>query len=386
MSPRAAVTEGPGATPSAASVPVVPFDQASHRGMRNGPQWTVTPGASQQTLGPQGIPATSGYLRSIIIEVVGAGGAGAATGAGDYPWNVIKRVMLEDTNGAPLVNLSGFNLLLANIYGGYAGSPDPRNDPDYSNSATNPAFQLRVPIEIAPNGLGSLANMSSAAQYQLTIDIDTTANIWTSAPATTIPTLTVKTFTDHWTLPAPQDMLGRAQQQQPPFNGTAQYWTQSQNNAVSTGGNETEVDRVGNLIRTLIFVGRVSGVRSEVPIPDPFSIDWDARLLRSSVSLRSQRKIIREMVEQLSARDTGVYAFPFSYGEGRHVGELGINSWLPTVTATRLALVGSSSGAGTIDVVVNDVSVAEVNPAARAVETSATGYHPPVAPTVMAAQ
>src|SRR3954452_1832402 len=130
--PRGSISQGPAAAPPTASIPVIPFDQASHRGMRNGPQWTVTPGASQQTLGPIGIPA-NGYLRSIIIEIVGAGGAGTTgTGAGDYPFNIIKRVMLEDTNGAPIVNLSGFNLLLANIYGGYAGSPDPRNDPDYS--------------------------------------------------------------------------------------------------------------------------------------------------------------------------------------------------------------------------------------------------------------
>src|SRR4051812_12388756 len=120
--------QGPGAAAPVAQVPVVPFDQASHRGKQNGPSWTVTPGAAQQTLGPIGIPA-QGYLRRIILEVVGAGGAGTlGVGSGDYPWNILNLVRLQDTNGAPIVELSGYNLLLANIYGGYAGSPDPRND------------------------------------------------------------------------------------------------------------------------------------------------------------------------------------------------------------------------------------------------------------------
>ena len=37
-------------------------------------------------------------------------------------------------------------------------------------------------------------------------------------------------------------------------------------------------------------------------------------------------------------------------------------------------------------IVFDDVSVAETNPQTRAVEQSATGYHPPVAPTVIGAQ
>src|SRR4051794_22768040 len=111
-----AAQQGPASTPSTAQIPVVPFDQASHRGKQNGPSWSVTPGASQQTLGPIGLPA-QGYLRRVIIEVVGASGAGTTgVGNGDYPWNILNLVRLQDTNGAPLLELSGYNLLLANIY------------------------------------------------------------------------------------------------------------------------------------------------------------------------------------------------------------------------------------------------------------------------------
>jgi hypothetical protein len=384
-SPAAAVRgEGPAAAAPTQAPPMVPFDQASHRGMEPGPQWSVQPGSSQVTLGPVPLPA-QGYLRRVLIEVVAAGGAGAATGAGDFPFNVLAKIRLQDTNGAPMTELSGYNLMLADTYGGYAGSPDPRVDPDYAATAANPVFTLSVPVEIGPNGLGALANMSASAAYRLTLVVDTTANIWTSAPATTIPTFTIRTWMDFWTLPAAADMLRRPQQQVPPFNGTAQYWTEQPNVSVASGNNNTRISRVGGLIRTLIFVARASGVRSDTPFPDPLTLNWDARDLRIA-SARMQRKIMREMVADLTARDTGVYAFTFSYGEGRFVGDIAINSWLPTVTATRLELDGSSGGAGTLDILVNDVSVAETSPAARAVETSASGYHPPVGPVVMGAQ
>lgn len=366
--------QGPAAAGQVAAPPSVPFSQAAHRGLEPGPTFTFTPGAAQQTFGPVPLPA-QGYLRRVFIEVKGASGV-AGTASGDFPFNVLNLVRLQDTNGAPTVELSGFNLMLANTYGGYAGSPDCRNDPDYSNNVSNPAFEVAVPVEIAPTGLGALANQSASAAYRLTIIGETSGNIWSVAP-TTIPTFTIKIWMDYWTLPAPMDMLGRPQAMTPPFHGVAQYWSQYMNNSVNSGANTTRINRVGNLIRTLIFVARASGVRSDTPFPDPYILSWDNRNLRNS-SATTLRKQMREMVESLTARDTGVFVLPFSYGEGRHVGDNSVNSWLATVTATRLELDGSSGGAGTLDIIVNDVSVAETMPAARAVETSATGYHPSV--------
>ena len=47
----------------------------------------------------------------------------------DFPWNCLNLVRLQDTNGAPLCELSGYNLFLMNVYGGFAGCPDPRQLP-----------------------------------------------------------------------------------------------------------------------------------------------------------------------------------------------------------------------------------------------------------------
>lgn len=351
---------------------VVPFDQASHKGMEAGPVFTAQPGAAQIQLGPSPLPA-SGYLRRVLVEVTESiAGVGAATGAGDFPFNVFALVRLQDTNGAPIFEMSGYNTMLADVYG---DNLDPRFDTDFAATAANPIIEPYIPIEINPTGLGALANMSASSAFKLTLIVDTSANIWTSAPATTIPTFRIAIFMDFWTLPADRDMLGRPQQQAPAFSGTVQLWTQQPNVSLNTGNNRTQVTRTGNLFRTVIFVTRVTAVRSETPFPDPFTLKWDDRDLMIA-DRQTVRKIMREYLENLTARDVGVYAFQYNYGEDRFAGANGINSWLPTVTSTRYELNGSSAGAGTVDILINDVSVAPTQPAQRAAE-SGLGYKPP---------
>lgn len=384
---RQPTQQGPAATPATSTAGTVPFDQASHRGYEEGPSFTATPGAATQQFGPGGalaLPA-QGFLRNILITVTPSGGtAGEGEVGGDFPWSVLNLVRLQDTNGAPLCELSGYNLFLMNTYGAFSGCPDPRALPDYTHAVLTPSFALRIPVEIAPNGLGSLANQSSSAAYKLTIIVAAASEAWKKVTGLTAPLLTVKTEMEFWTLPAAQDMLGRAQQRTPNLHGTAQYFTQQMNNSVRKGQNGTRITRTGSLIRTLAFVNRESGTRSNKVFPDPWTMNWDSRLLQVAPA-RVLRQLMREYVSQLVERDTGVYVWGFSYGRQRLFGANEVNSWLPTVSATRLELVGPSEEEGTVDVIVNDVSVAETNPAARAVETSATGYAPPVAPTMASA-
>lgn len=375
--------QGAASAAPAAAPAVVPFDQASHRGYEQGPVFEAAIGAATKQFGPEGLPA-QGFLRAVILQISSTGGTiGSGTVGADYPFNTINLVRLQDTNGAPMCELSGFNLMLMNCYGGFAGSPDPRNDPDYSAGVITPSFALRIPVEFSPNGMGSLANQSSSAAYKLTVILESNA-VFLVQP-TAAPTIKISSYMEFWTLPAAMDMLNRQQVRTPPFHGTAQYFTQQMNLSIPKGASQQKVTRVGSLIRTLAFVCREAGVRSEKPFPDPFTFNWDSRDLQIA-SKRLLRKLMREFTEQLSTRDVGVYVFGFSYGEHRHFGENEINSWLPTVSATRLEIVGTTEEVGTQDVVVNDVSVAETNPQTRAVEQSATGYHPPVAPTVIGAQ
>jgi hypothetical protein len=384
--------QGQGATSPTSAGGRVPFDQASHRGVESGPVFVQQLGnaasaGSSVVLGPGPNPLPAqGYVRGVLVDLQTTTAGVAGTANGDYPFNILQVLRLHDTNGATLYELNGFNSYLATVFGGYFGMDDPATWPDFSSSVTAPSAQWWVPVEIDPNGFGVLANQSASAAYKLDLTLEATGTIYSANP-TTNPIFTIKVFIFFWTLPGAADMLQRPQAQFPPYHGVAQYWTQSLANSITVGSQTTRVTRTGNLYRTLIFVARSNSVtRAANVFPDPIQLKYDTR----DLFIITQRALRAYFFPYLTAPSTtfltGVFPFIFSYGRLRTVGSPGFNSWLPTVAATRLEIVGSSAGAGALDIVSNDVAVAETSPAQRAVETSATGYHPPVAPVVMGAQ
>lgn len=367
--------EGAGSTPATAAQRQIPFHQASHRAEEPAFTNEITPGTGTTTVGPLALPA-QGYLDKVVIDVEASGGVeGSATVSSDFPFNILSLVRLQDSNSATITELSGFNLLLAMTYGGFAGCPDPRNYPQYSANKGNPKFVLKLPVGLNPMGLGVLANQSSSSAFKLTYVVAAKTEIWGTQP-TTIPKFTIRVTNELMTLPPSSDSLGRPQQQVPPYNGTAQYFRVQPNVSVAAGNNQTRVTDTGNMLRMLGFIARKSGVRSEEPFPDPFNLIWDTGYLQISTRRLLQVRM-RELIEQLSERDVGVYLFNWSYGTHRHAGENELNALIPTVTATRLEVTGASPEAGTLDIFTNTVSIAEVNPALRPVQRNATGYQPP---------
>jgi hypothetical protein len=368
-------TASPPAQPQAQ--PLVPFVAAAHEHHEPGPVWTaIQPGAASIPLGPIDVPAF-GYIRSVLLELTTTGAGTGGTGNADFPFSFFQNVTLQDVNGAPLCNLSGYQLLWANIVGGYAYASDPRKSPWYSTSVTAPAFFLRVPVEINHyNGLGCLANQSAAAAYKLSVTINPSASIYSVAP-TTNPTVQIRTWLEAWTLPNATDMLGRRQAQAPPAHGTAQYLTVAVRPVVA-GMNTILFPRVGNLLRFLVLISRDgTGARSVNAFPAAPQLLWDARLLfNEDQNVRSQ--LGYERLENLSALDTGVWVYTFAHSNQGRSGDGPPNLWLPTVQSSRLELDGTAANAGNLEVVTNDVSVAETVPAERYVETSATGHHPDV--------
>jgi hypothetical protein len=393
MSPGATITQqqGPASSPATSQpAPAIAFDQAGIRGEEPGPVFgPFTLSAVQQQFGPSPLPAT-GYLRFVKLEMTTSTAGTGGTARADYPFSLYALIRLQDTNGAPIFELTGYSAFLAMTYGGYAGSPDPRIQPDFSSTTTAPTFTLRIPIEITPDAMGSLANLSASAAYRLTGIIDTLANNYSVNPSP-VPAVTIKTFCEYWTVPAPGDMLGRKQMQSPPFSGTVQLWTQQPGITVSLGNNNTTVNRTGNMIRCVIWVARTSAlVRADTPWPDPYTLKFDDRDLTISDAVQ-QRTQIREFIPDLSARDAGVYIFFFNYGRTRFAGgsagsgaDSGITSWLPTVTSTRFQVNGASAAAGTLDLLINDISIAPSQPGVRATQ-GGLGFHPPVAGQPMGA-
>jgi hypothetical protein len=363
-----------------APLPAIPFTAAAHE--HTEPMFDVTvaagaPPVASVQLGPFDVPAY-GFLRHIYIEVDMSGGTiGAGVAAADFPWNFIQSIALNDVNGAPIFGpLDGYAVLWANIIGGYAGGAnDPRSMP-FFDATINGIFAFRVPIEIARhNGMGALANQNAAASYKLAITTNASTVTFSTAP-TTVPAFRVRGWLEAWSLPNEVDVAGRPQATAPPAHGTTQYWSQYIK-SIGVGANTTLFSRVGNLIRNVLVIARnATGVRVDTVFPDPATLAWDARALRSQDSQNYFAERVRAKLPDLTARDAGVFVYPFGDSDHGAIGDDDPTLWLPTVQSTRLEINGNSAVAGSLQVITNDIAPVEVQPTERFVDTSQTGFQP----------
>jgi hypothetical protein len=146
------------------------------------------------------------------------------------------------------------------------------------------------------------------------------------------------------------------------------------------GDNSIKIDRMGNLIRSVVFVLRTAaGARSTTNFPDPFIVEWDNRQI-NNLSRFHLRALAAEEIQPLSGLASnfpaGVFYLGFDKDNLGHQGGGTPELWIPTVQATRFEVRGNFGAPGSLDILVNDIAPAEVNPRERYDETSATGFTP----------
>lgn len=227
--------------------------------------------------GPQALTAASqpvqivvdgsGYIYAIDVDVLASGGAGGGASFNeDGPYNVLSSVVFGDVNGE-LINLDGYSLFLANLYGGWSdhpldGSAD-TNVFDISGVANgNFHFHLSVPVALNRRSLlGLVANQDRAQKYSLRTDIAPDSAVFAALPAGNDPNITLTRTYDNYAVPAAQNANGAAQQQTPPKFGVLHFLTQSVNPSAPSGGSTVNhyLPRLGNTIRLLILVLRSTG-------------------------------------------------------------------------------------------------------------------------------
>jgi hypothetical protein len=371
-----------GGTTTVPQASVKPFCQAAKIGTRLVGSFNPQVSASPAPIGPIALASSGGYVKRWLLERTLTGGGGTTPGVlqADGPWNIDSLVTLTEPNNNPIVNLTGYNLYLADIYGGYAMGEDPATDPDFSANGSNPALVPYLPIELDPTGLGALSDLSSSSGYQLYVLPNPNGTVWSTLPSP-LPTATLAVTAEYWTLP---DQVDSAQQPQaivPPRAGTIQMWNQILNIQLAAGGGnqEYQLNRMGNRLRTILMVTRSSGARNAGVFPVPMRLEWDDVILRSN-SPALVRKMMREKVlSQTATQQAGVFGLFFNEGINRYVGGNGASSWLPTVVDTRWALSGNfaSATAPSLVWVVNDVSYAPLGAVERTtVGVSGPGFHP----------
>lgn len=355
---------------------------------------TVTGTTTTQDLPVLNIPP-AGFLRGLFVAVEtisGNTGTVAVAFKEDAPFNVLETITLEDVNNQPIVGpISGHDLYLINKYGGYAGFGDPRNavGPAYyalsgaGTTAASPgtaqggaySFVLRVPVELVNrDGLGALPNKSGTSMFKLRMRVNTTANVYATAPGSSWVTR-VRVQQMNWWDPPETDLKGRPLAQNPPAVQTTQYWSK-QSYPVAAGQSRQGLQRVGFLIRNLIFVLRdTSSTRSgsgDSAWPDPFTLQFEA--IQLIVRLRiTWLKMIGERygytraealaggtaLGDINARDNAVYPESFTLDFGLIPGAETRMGYLPTSSASRLEVQGTlGTGAGTFTVLTNDVAPA----------------------------
>ncbi len=347
---------------------------------------TTQLGTAAITLPDIVVPAY-GFLRAIKIVVTTASGAGAAVFSQDAPFNVLQNIILQEPNGAQICNFpSGYDLYLANKFGGYWHGNDPRISGNQTFNLTGGLFSfvLRIPIEAnLRDAVGSLPNQNSGAQFRVKMNLAAAASgagsgtPYTTQPATTFPTVRVRAFAEEWD--QPEDSTdGRKNQTTPPALNTTQYWSR-QDFPVNAGQNQIRLTRVGNLIRNLIFVYRdaANAQRTlDASFPDPATLYYDTRPL----DIVSRALWIDRIYERYgygaqmgntnsaagtalaldsgNGREASVFPMDFCHEFGGFVGRELRDLWLPTLSSTRLEIQGTFA-AGTLTVLTNDVTIAD---------------------------
>lgn len=328
---------------------------------------TVQLSSSDQDLGAFPIPAY-GFLRSLYLLVEITGGAGTAVFGSDSPWNLLKNIIVQEPNGATIAQFnSGYDLYLANKFGGYRGFNDPKARPDYSTNVVggNAKFMLRVPLELrARDALGALPNQNAAAAFQLRATLAAASSVYTTSP-TTLPNVRIRVVTEAWDQPAISSD-GTSNQTTPPAMNTTQFWSK-QSYPVTAGQNMIRLTRVGNYVRNLAFIYRdATGARVSFASNNfaaPATLQYDTRPI-DQMHPEVWRTTMYERTGYGAAYDTaggldnGVWVYDFMHEfDGRLGNELN-DGWLPTLSSTRLEIQGNFGVAGTLEVLTNDVSVA----------------------------
>jgi hypothetical protein len=350
---------------------VVPFTRASYRHQEPfNATSTLSQSASAVQVGPINV-AAYGFIDFIELQVTVSGGAGTAgTVTADSPWNWLSNVQLTDVNGAPIVGpLTGYELYLANKYGGYwnAHAFDPKSYLDYSAMTTLGAcsFMLRIPVGInGRSGLGCLANQNSSSSYRLSYTVNAATSVVTGATFTTAPTVTVRPYLHAWAQPTSADTQGRPNEVEPPNHGTVSFWSKTIQD-VTAGANVIRLTRTGNYIRNLIMIYRdTTQARVQAQLPTDLSLWNDTRLVfdMSREVIRGQMHrqfgFVSPTAEAINGWDNAVLVVAYTDDfDGSAGAELG-DRWTATLQSTRMELRGTFGAAGTLTVLTNDVSPA----------------------------
>lgn len=356
---------GPSQPQQAPAAALVPFIRASQEVIQQGNTQTLA--AASWAAGfnmPFNVPSY-GFLAQQYLTLTGAGGSGTATVAAqpDAPWSAFASVLVRDANGTPIVQLDGYGGYLARLLGGYMPARPDQSTFGYSaivtgaNASGNFKFKYEIEHMFGPEGWGLLPNMDASAVYTTQLTFNGPSSVYSTQP-TNLPSITALIEGVYRSRPNAQNAYGQPNQVDPPAKGTVSYWT-SQTFPVVAGANTLQLNRVGNVIRNHILVFRdAGGSRSNADstgvTPVSLTMKKDASIiLQANVDTLRQRNYETFLFDV----PAGVIALPYTTDPTGLAGHEYGDSYLSTATSTNLQFLFTSSAAGTLQVITNDIVI-----------------------------
>jgi hypothetical protein len=238
----------------------VPFSRLSRHGQILGPNVT---GQGYGTLWTPILKPVGGYLRRLILtiqSVPNATPSTVSTIAADAPYSVIQNVFFRDPFGQPIVQASGYSLLLISLYSGQVGALGfgnvPSTMPSWSApSASTGAFTLvlPIPLELDSSGYCSLPDMNASSQPTVQVQLNPTSVVFSTLTGNA-PSLSLAIDEPFWM--APVDNVSAA----PADVGSSSQWSETRAAAGVGSGQfqRIQLPRVGTYIHSLILTLRDS--------------------------------------------------------------------------------------------------------------------------------
>jgi hypothetical protein len=354
---------------------LVPFVRATDENLQPGnlDRTSAALTANAQDFGIIDLPAYgfASHLYLLVEATGGAAGLNNAVAKEDAPFAILRDIALTEPNGAYIVQFNdGYQMALAQKYGGYMSpvASDPRANPLFSAIAVsgNFTFMIRLPISVSVrDAVGALANQDSAGQFKLRLKVGATTDIYSTAPDTK-PTVRVRAWLAGYDQPE-MTSGGIPNQTEPPAHGTTSFWSVQSGINVVSGQNVIELKRKGNYLRQIIFVLRRAGTsranaQTDWPAETRFLRDaFPARYYDDNVwrTIMWERTGFDQTIETKNGLDNGVRFHDYMHEFDGLLGRENRDLWQPTRGSTRLELAGSFNNACTLDVIYNDVAIAD---------------------------
>lgn len=310
------------------------------------PSWNVSP---------------TGWLRTLWMDftLTIAGNAATPTLAADGPWSVVQKMTLYDLGGEQVIQVTGYEWMVLNKFGGYYEIGDPRADITYSVTTGSAAssgsfhFILAVPFEaVARDAMGTVQNESKPG-WRVELYFDTAANTYGTTPtAAGTASMRVRGYPESYTEPAAAAPNGRPFASAPPLPGTLQYW-KSENGTQPSGNMRWDLSNgVGFPLRNVIYYarGNADGLRAtgDTNWPDPATVTLgNINLFTRSKNLWLSRLgkdfgLTSATVDTAMGRESGVFPYWLTKDFGLRAGAEVRFKYLDTQVNSLVRFTGSA--------------------------------------------